>query len=75
MVKCVLFGKSNCMGCKKAETFLKKHNIEYWYVSIDDEENRKLFLSLGYLSVPVLEYQGESVIGFDEDRYNEVFEL
>ena len=33
----ILYGKTNCMYCKLAKTFLENNNIEYTYVSLDDK--------------------------------------
>ena len=32
----ILYGKTNCMYCKLAKTFLEKNDMEYTYVSLDD---------------------------------------
>jgi len=33
----ILYGKSNCIYCKLAKTFLENNDIEYTYVSLDDK--------------------------------------
>lgn len=33
----ILYGKTNCMYCKLAKTFLENNDIEYTYISLDDK--------------------------------------
>lgn len=61
---------STCPHCIRAKQFLKDNGIEF--ENIDVMENRALaeeiLVKSGQMGVPVLDIDGELVVGFDEER-------
>ncbi len=51
-----------------AKDFLKKHNINYtdFNVAIDTEKRREMVEKTGQLGVPVIDIDGQVMVGFDE---------
>lgn len=41
--KIKIYSKTECNWCKRAKTFLDKHNFEYEEINLDDDEKRKDF--------------------------------
>lgn len=66
--------KENCPDCEVAKRFLADHNIGY--ESKDVVENREYMLELvqNYrsMSVPTLVVDGQAIIGFKKDEYEEL---
>lgn len=69
----ILFGKTNCMPCSKAKKYLDAKGIAYIFVNTDDDKNMELFLSMGFMSVPVLKKGDTVIVGFDVDKYDKLF--
>ena len=66
--------KENCPDCEVAKRFLGDHEIEY--ESRDVVENRDYMLELVQqyrsMSVPTLVVDGQAVIGFKKDEYEQL---
>lgn len=42
-ISITIYGKQKCKYCKFAKMYLNKHNVKYDYISLDDDNDRKLF--------------------------------
>ena len=66
--------KENCPDCEVAKRFLGDHEIEY--ESRDVVENRDYMLELVQkhrsMSVPTLVVDGQAIIGFKKDEYEQL---
>jgi glutaredoxin-like YruB-family protein len=73
----VLYTTSWCGWCRKTIAHLDKHGIQY--VNLDIERDRQAYADLkrktGSSGVPVIEIDGELVIGFDRNRIDELLGL
>jgi glutaredoxin len=58
---------------ESAEKPLEEKNIKFMYVDISNQSNLEMFLKLGYKSVPILQYGGIELVGFDRTQYEEIF--
>ncbi len=56
-----------CPFCKKAKDFLRQHNIEFedFDVSSDHEKQHEMIEKSGQMGVPVLDIDGQIIVGFD----------
>ena len=72
MVK--VFSTPICPYCITLKEFLKQHNVEYEEIDVgEDEEGRKEMIEKsGQMGVPVLEINGQIVVGFDKVRILEL---
>jgi len=72
MVK--VFSTKVCPYCVTLKEFLKQHNVEYEEIDVgEDEEGRKEMIEKsGQMGVPVLEINGQIVVGFDKVRILEL---
>lgn len=74
MKKVTIYSTPTCHFCGLAKDFFKTHNISYDEHDVaSDLEQRKIMVDKsGQLGVPVIEIDGEIMVGFDEDRLTEL---
>ena len=72
MVK--VFSTPICPYCVTLKEFLKQHDVEYEEIDVgEDEEGRKEMIEKsGQMGVPVLEINGQIVVGFNKARILEL---
>ena len=65
-----IYSTSTCIFCKKAKEFLSENQIVYDEidVSINKEAARELIAISGQIAVPVLDINGNIILGFDKDK-------
>lgn len=64
-----VYSKSNCPFCVQAKQFLKKNEIEFTEVNLDDEDARKQFYAdcgPAVRSMPQIFVDGDRIGGFQE---------
>lgn len=63
-----------CPYCVIAKDFFKEHNINYteFDVGADREKADEMIKKSGQMGVPVIEINGEIIIGFDKKRISEL---
>lgn len=64
-----VYSTSTCPYCVMAKEFLKKNNIlfENIDVGINRQASREMMDKSGQMGVPVLDIDGEIIVGFDKD--------
>ena len=70
MVKSVkVYSTSTCPYCTMAKDFLKKNNIEFESIDVgaDPEAGKEMMDKTGQMGVPVLDIDGEIIVGFEKD--------
>ncbi|MFH1972558.1 MAG: glutaredoxin domain-containing protein [archaeon] len=72
--KVIVYSTPTCPYCVLAKDFLKEHNIEFEEINVaqDQEKARAMVEKSGQMGVPVIEIDGEMVIGFDKDKIKEL---
>jgi len=60
-----------------AKDFFKEHNINYTEidVGVDREKAEEIIKKSGQMGVPVIEINGEIIIGFDKKRISELLSI
>jgi glutaredoxin 3 len=71
MKKVVIFNSDSCSFCREAEAYMKENGIEYEDKNIKVPEFKKELMSLGFRSVPLIQIDGESILGFDRELIEE----
>lgn len=66
-----------CPFCITLKEFLKKNSVEFeeFDVSEDIEARKEMIEKSGQMGVPVVDINGEIVIGFDKGRLLELLEI
>ncbi|AAK80721.1 glutaredoxin-like YruB-family protein [Clostridium acetobutylicum] len=75
MVK--VYSTTSCPWCKKAKSYLASQNIDFIDANVQDDMNaRDEMLNLSHQSgVPVINIDGNIVVGFDKDKIDELLNL
>jgi glutaredoxin 3 len=69
-----VYSTSMCSWCQAAKEHLRSHNVPFEDVDVsaDMDRAREMVEKSGQYGVPVLDIDGEVVIGFDRVRINEL---
>lgn len=70
MLKVKVFTTQVCPYCVTLKQFLKEHNIEFeeFDVGQDEKAREEMIKKSGQMGVPVLEIDGQIVVGFDKEK-------
>jgi glutaredoxin 3 len=65
-----IYTTNHCPWCHKAKDFLKRHNIKFENIDVQENEEaaREMVEKSGQMGVPVLDINGEIIVGFNETR-------
>lgn len=76
MAQVTVFTSPTCTYCKAAKKYLKDNEIPFDERDISvDKEARKELLAKGYTGVPIIRIDGEDIVGFDQQKLNELLGL
>jgi glutaredoxin 3 len=77
MPEVTIYTTPTCAWCTAVKRFLDEHEIEYteYDVSEDEDAAERLIRLSGQTGVPVLDIDGEIVVGFDKERIAELLGL
>lgn len=72
-MKIILYGTKSCSECNRTKDFFDENEIKFEYidVGINKEAAMKMIEKTGQRSVPVIEIDGEIILGFDEAKIQE----
>ncbi|MBU4140946.1 MAG: glutaredoxin family protein [Candidatus Omnitrophica bacterium] len=75
--KVKVYTTPTCPYCIRTKQFLKENNIEFENidVSANQEAAQEMTEKSGQMGVPVLDINGEIVVGFDKDKISQLLGL
>ncbi len=75
MVK--VFTTPACSYCYILKEFLKEHNVEFEEIDVasDKKAAQEMIEKSGQLGVPVIEINGEIVVGFNKEKICKILKL
>ena len=75
-MKIIIYSTPNCPYCIKAKEYLKEKGVEFEEIDIskDQEAAQDIMKRSKQMSVPVIEINGELVIGFDKEKIDKLLE-
>ena len=75
--KVVIYTTSECAYCEMTKEFFRQNKISYEEkdVSVDDKAREEMVAKSGQLGAPVVDIDGEIVIGFDEGKLAELLSI
>lgn len=75
MVK--IYSTPTCMYCKTLMEYLDSKNIEFVNIDVskDNAEKEKMIKDSGQIAVPVVDIDGEIIIGFDKTKIDKLLKL
>jgi len=64
-----VYSTSSCPYCHRAKQFLKDNNIEFEDIDVasNPEKGQEMVNKSGQMGVPVLDIDGQIVVGFDKE--------
>lgn len=77
MANVTVYSTSTCPYCVRAKQFLKDNNIAFteYDVSRQQDKAEEMIQKSGQMGVPVLDIDGEIIIGFDKDAIKQALKL
>ena len=75
MVK--VFSTQTCPYCFVLKEFLKQHDIEFEDIDVglDETAREEMIEKSGQMGVPVIEIDGQIVVGFDKKRISQLLKI
>ena len=66
--KVIIYSTPSCMYCRLAKDFFKEKGVSYteYDVQADVKKREEMFAKTGQMGVPVIDIDGQIIIGFDE---------
>ena len=77
MPKVIIYSTPTCPWCKLAKEFFKKHDIAFEDKNVagDHATVEEMIKKSGQLGVPVIDIDGQIVIGFDQKKISQLLNL
>lgn len=65
-----VYSTSTCPWCIRAKQFLKENNVEFQNIDVSDNQQvvDELMQKSGQMGVPVLDIDGQIIVGFDKEK-------
>lgn len=72
-----VYSTPTCPWCKKAKAYLESKNVNFEYVNVlnDMEQRNEMIKSSGQTSVPVINIDGNIIIGFDKEAIDNFIKM
>lgn len=73
----IVYSTPGCPWCIRVKQFLKENNVLFleWDVSVDKIAADEMVKKSGQMGVPVLDIEGQIIIGFDKDKIKQLLGL
>ncbi|RME60907.1 glutaredoxin family protein [Candidatus Parcubacteria bacterium] len=77
MPKVTIYTTPTCVYCKMAKEFFKQHNVAFEEkdVAADDKAREDMVQKSGQFAVPVIDIDGQIVVGFDKAKLSELLHI
>jgi glutaredoxin 3 len=77
MAKTIVYSTDTCPWCTVAKEVLKKNHVEFEVRNVAEDEDARdeLIQKSGQLGVPVLDIDGEIILGFDKEAITQALSL
>lgn len=70
MANVTVYSTATCPHCVKAKQFLQENNIDFKNIDIsaDPAKGQEMVQKSGQMGVPVIDIDGEIIVGFDQEK-------
>ena len=77
MSKVKIYTTPSCVYCKMTKEFFKQNNIQYEELDVAKDINARgeMIQKSGQMGVPVIEVNGETIVGFDQPKLKKALGL
>lgn len=74
MAQVTIYTTPTCSYCKMAKAFFKENNVQYEEKNVveDEKAREEMVEKSGQLAVPVIDVDGNIIVGFDKARLSEL---
>ena len=75
MVK--IYTTPTCVYCRMAKDFFNQHSVQYEEHNVmeDLKAREEMVSKSGQMGVPVIDVEGEMIVGFDKERLSELLHI
>lgn len=75
--KTTVYGTPICPYCDIAKDWLKEHKVKFEYIDVskDQKKAQEMIKKSGQMGVPVIEVDGEIIVGFDHEKLKKALGL
>jgi glutaredoxin-like YruB-family protein len=72
-----VFSTPTCVFCVTLKSFLKEHNIQFEDIDVAENQiaQKEMIEKSGQMEVPVIEIDGQMVVGFDQEKIKKLLKL
>ena len=72
-----VYSTSTCPWCTTAKEFLKKNKVKFEDINVGEDQAaaQEMMEKSGQMGVPVIDIDGQIIIGFDEAKLKKALEL
>ena len=76
-MKVTIFTTPTCSWCKKSKEFFKEYKVKYKEIDVsrDYKAAHEMIEKSGQQGVPVIEIDGNIVVGFDEPKLRKLLKI
>ena len=73
MADVTIYSTPTCPYCKQTKEFLNENNVEFTDIDVssDAAKAQEMIEKSGQMGVPVLDIDGEIIVGFDREKISE----
>ena len=77
MTKITVYSTTTCPYCVMVKDFLKENKVEFEDINVQENQEaaQEMVKKSGQYGVPVIDIDGEIIIGFDKSRIKELLKL
>ena len=75
--KVTVYSTPTCPFCIRAKQFLKENSIKFEEIDVSENQDKaqEMIKRSGQMGVPVLDIDGEIIVGFDKEKIKETLGL
>ena len=76
-MKVKVYTTPTCPWCKKTKEFFKENNVEYEEIDVagNQEAAKEMIDKSGQMGVPVIDIDGQLIVGYDIDKIKKALKL
>ena len=76
-MKVKVYSTPTCVYCKTLKGYLTKHEIAFEDIDISKNEEalQEMIKSSGQMGVPVVDIDGEAIVGFDKEKIDKLLKI
>ena len=75
--KVKIYSTPTCPFCMMAKKFLKENNVDFEDIDVSTDQTKaeELVQKSGHMAVPVIDIEGEIIVGFDREKIRKALGL